>query len=68
MGVWHVSERSMEPTGSLTSVFESEEAEKRGVDESDDEDQGVDLHSLACRRYVGCNKDKGKESTGQGTV
>lgn len=52
----------------ITSVFESEEAEKRGEDESDDEDQGVNLHSLTRRRYVGCNENKGEESTGQGAV
>ena len=52
----------------LTSVFEPEETEKRRIDEGNNKDQGVDLHSLTCRRDIGSDKDEGKESTGKGTV
>lgn len=64
----HVSERLTNGRVVLTSVFEPEEAEQRGIDEGNDEDQGIDLHSLACRRYVRCDEDEGKESTSQGAV
>lgn len=41
----------------ITSVFEPEEAEEGGIDESNDEDQTVNLYSLTCRRYEWCDKD-----------
>jgi hypothetical protein len=52
----------------LTSVFEPEETEKRGIDEGNDDDQGIDLHALTCGRYIGCDEDEGKECTSQGTI
>ena len=52
----------------LTSVFEPKETEKRGIDEGDDDDRGINLHALTCGRYIGCDEDEGKECTSQGTV
>ena len=52
----------------LTSVFEPEETEERGIDEGNDDDQGVNLHPLASRRYIRSDEDECEESTGKGTI